>query len=74
MHFCMFQFLKRTQMHVLGLPPPNFGFTKKKTNLFFFLKKVGEDKGHAFFGAFWGLKRTKMLFLGLPPPHFDEIY
>ena len=51
MHFCAFQALKRTKMHVSGLSPPFFDLKKKTIFklIGFIIKKYGwESLRHAF--------------------------
>ena len=73
MHKRAFQALKRTFMHVSGLPPPYFDL--KKTNFFnwFFESKYGGGRPETCIKrAFQDLKRTFMHVSGLPPPYFDK--
>ena len=67
-----FQGMKRTFMHVSGLPPP---FFDNKTNYFIkrFIIKIWWGKTWDMHErAFQGLKRTFIHVSGLPPPYFDS--
>ena len=72
MHKRAFQGLKRTFMHVSGLPP---SFFDNKTNLlsiwFYYQKMVGKT-WNMHKRAFQGLKLTFMHVSGFPPPYFDN--
>ena len=74
MHKSAFQVLKRTFMHVSGLPPQYF---EKKNEilheLFFFSKSGGRRHETCINVRFRAcLKPTFMHVLGLPPPNFDK--
>ena len=72
MHKRAFQGVKRTFMHVSGLPPPYFD---KKTKYFiywfYYQNMLGEDL-NMHKRAFQALKRTFMHVSGLPPSYFDK--
>ena len=73
MHKRAFQGLKRTFIHVSGLPPPYFENKKSFCRVIGFFFKTWWGKTRDMHKrAFQGLKRTFIHVSGLPPPYFEN--
>ena len=71
MHKRAFQALKRTFMHVSGLPPPYFDLKNNLDVIWYFIKIWWRKTLDMYNRAFQALKLTFMYVSGLPPPYFD---
>ena len=72
MHKRTFQALKRTFMHVSGLPPPYFDNKTNLQSIWFYYQNMVREVLQHHKRAFQALKRTFIHVSGVPPPYFDN--